>query len=262
MDPYLEAHWGNIHTRLVTYASDELRSHLPADLRARIEERVYVQADDRPVRSINPDVQIIERPHTERSAFAGDAGGVAVVEEVVTEPIVLRVLSEEKTEGLIEIREVGSGGRVITVIEFLSPSNKMPGDGKELYLRKQQELYAAEVNSVEVDLLRGGEYVLACPEGMIPTPYLKTYRICVRRASQFRSYEWYSAALREPLPTILIPLRATDQDARLNLQALIQKCYENDNYDDIDYHREPRPPLRDVEAPWAAALLREKGRRG
>jgi hypothetical protein len=261
MDPYLEAHWGDIQTRLVTYASDELRRRLPDDLRARVEERVYVEADDRPARSIYPDVQIIERPRVERPAMSGDAGGIAVADEVATEPIVLRLPSEEKTEGFIEIREVGSGGRVITVIEFLSPPNKAPGDGKKLYLRKQQELSAAEINSVEIDLLRGGEFVLACPEGMIPTPYLRTYRICVRRASKTRSYEWYSASLREPLPTIRIPLRPTDQDARLNLQALIQKCYENGNYDDIDYHNEPRPALSDVDAPWAAALLRENGRR-
>ncbi len=33
MDPYLEQHWGDVHHRLVQYASDQLQEHLPADLR-------------------------------------------------------------------------------------------------------------------------------------------------------------------------------------------------------------------------------------
>ena len=59
------------------------------------------------------------------------------------------------TEGYIEIRERG-GGRVITVIEFLSLSNKQPGEGQESYRRKQAELREARISLVEIDLLRGG----------------------------------------------------------------------------------------------------------
>ena len=40
MDPYLEAHWGDIHQRIVLYAADQLQGQLPSDLRARVEERV------------------------------------------------------------------------------------------------------------------------------------------------------------------------------------------------------------------------------
>ena len=39
MDPYLERHWGDVHTRLITSASDPLQKFLPKDLRARVEER-------------------------------------------------------------------------------------------------------------------------------------------------------------------------------------------------------------------------------
>lgn len=47
MDPYLEARWGDVHQRLITYAADQLGSQLPPDLRARVEERVFVE--DEPV---------------------------------------------------------------------------------------------------------------------------------------------------------------------------------------------------------------------
>ncbi len=38
MDPYLEAHWGDVHTTLMVYASRQLNTQLPSDLAARIEE--------------------------------------------------------------------------------------------------------------------------------------------------------------------------------------------------------------------------------
>lgn len=38
MDPYLEAHWGDIHTSLMVYARNQLNEQLPGDLRAAVEE--------------------------------------------------------------------------------------------------------------------------------------------------------------------------------------------------------------------------------
>ena len=65
MNPWLESHWGDVHTRLTTYACDQLQPQLPAGLRARIEEYVTVESDDEPERSrsrFSPDVRVIERP--------------------------------------------------------------------------------------------------------------------------------------------------------------------------------------------------------
>src|SRR5256885_6518067 len=45
MDPYLEARWGDVHQSLITYARDALQPNLPPDLRARVEERVFVQTE-------------------------------------------------------------------------------------------------------------------------------------------------------------------------------------------------------------------------
>src|SRR5688572_29700433 len=49
MDPWLEPHWGDVHARVVMYAADHWQSRLPADLRARVEERVVIEAADEPV---------------------------------------------------------------------------------------------------------------------------------------------------------------------------------------------------------------------
>ena len=32
MDPYLQQHWRDVHTRLILYACDQLESGLPAEL--------------------------------------------------------------------------------------------------------------------------------------------------------------------------------------------------------------------------------------
>ena len=62
MDPYLEAHWGDVHSRLTIDACDEIQSLLPRDLRARVEEYLIVEDDEERKRRYSPDVRIIERP--------------------------------------------------------------------------------------------------------------------------------------------------------------------------------------------------------
>ena len=56
-----------------------------------------------------------------------------------------------------------AGNRVVTIIEFLSPSNKSPGSDREQYLRKQREVCSSEANLVEIDLNRFGIHALAFP---------------------------------------------------------------------------------------------------
>lgn len=45
LDPYLEARWGDVHQSLITYTRDTLQPNLPEDLRARVEERVFVETE-------------------------------------------------------------------------------------------------------------------------------------------------------------------------------------------------------------------------
>jgi len=76
------------------------------------------------------------------------------------------------------------------------------------------------------------------PDGQ-PTPYAA----CIRRGWKPSEIEYYRFPLRERLPAIAIPLRQTDRDVPLDLQALLDQCYEAAEYDDIDYREEPDPPL-------------------
>jgi hypothetical protein len=57
--------------------------------------------------------------------------------------------------------------------------------------------------------------------------------------------------LRDPLPPIPIPLRASDADARLDLQPLLHEVYDAAGYENYIYENAVMPPLRPDDARWA-----------
>jgi len=253
MDPFLEQYWRDVHHGLITYSRDQLQPRLPADLRARVEERVFVESDEPQYRAFYPDLHVVEhgaRPEPTSMRETGVA---------VDEPLVIQLSDEPLSQGYIEIIDAGSGNRVITVIEFLSPSHKIPGQGQDLYLQKQQEVRAAGVSLVEIDLTRTGRRVMILPPERIPWSYRTTYQVCVQRGWVAQKVEVYRAPLERRLPVIRIPLRETDHDVPLDLQALIDLCYQNGRYEDLDYQVELAPPLDARDAAWAEELLRSNG---
>lgn len=243
MDPFLVHHWRDVHTRLMIYAVDQIQQQLPTDLLARVEEGVSIDSEDGN-RLVYPDVRVVEETET---PFSANGGGAAIA---VAEPLVV-VCEEPQIDRHIEIIDPSSGGRVVTAIEFLSPKNKAANDGVAAYRRKQRDMIAGRVNLVEIDLIRSGEFVLAVPVDQIPPPRRRPYMICVRRAVKPDLAAIYGATLREPLPTIPIPLRPKDREIALNLQELIDQCYERGRYFKIDYQRPLEPPLSAEDAAWA-----------
>jgi hypothetical protein len=153
------------------------------------------------------------------------------------------------------------GSKLITAIELLSLSNKRRSQGMEKYRQKQREVVEAKANLVEIDLLRGGERVLLCPPENIPPEYRTLYQVCVYRALKPSGYLIYRVPLRERLPIIRIPLREGDDDATLDLQAMIDKAYNNGAYDFIDYTVDPTSRLDVDDVAWADSLLKSVGKR-
>jgi len=256
MDPYFEQHWRDVHARLVIYSCDALQGRLPTDLIARVEERVYVEREGEPERSSYPDVRVIEHKRDGASA-------VAIREEAqVAEPMIITMRENEPvTETFIEILDASTGNRVLTVIEFVSPTNKTPGVGHDLYRQKQKEVEQARVSLVEIDLLLGGKRAVSVPLSRIKFKHRTRYQAVVRRGWKWHEAEVYALPLRQPLPTISVPLRQSDQDALLNLQQILELAYEKGRYDRIDYQTEPDPPLTGDDAAWADQLLRAAGKR-
>jgi Protein of unknown function (DUF4058) len=259
MDPYLEAHWRDIHARLIIYACDTLQGVLPGSLRARVEERVLLETPegiaDHP---LFPDVRVVEyRPELKRGLETRPASSIAVEELLVVDSEV-----ETESETFLEIIDRESGNRVVTVIEFLSPSNKSPGANREQYLRKQREVCSSDANLVEIDLNRFGTHTLAFPLVNLKPHGRTPYMVCVRRATRRGKAEVYPMPLWQRLPTIKVPLRPNDADVPLDLQALVEQCYRNGAYEGtLDYAADPDPPLLGADRQWADEWLHEKGLR-
>jgi len=255
LDPYLEAHWRDVHTALMIYARDAIHEQLPGDLFARVEEGVEIDIESH-VRTVAPDVRVVES----LTGWSGGSTATAVVEDVA-EPMVIRV-DEPMTERHIEICDRSSGGRVVTAIEVLSPTNKVSGEGREQYKQKQREYLGAGVNLVEIDLIRSGQHTVSLPLRNIPKDRRTGLYVCIRRAESLGLAHVYDIALNRPLPPILIPLRPTDQDIRLDLQSLLTQAYDRGRYAaTIDYTQDPDPPLPPNATEWANGLLRSAGRR-
>jgi len=256
MDPYLETHWGDVHTTLMVYARNQLNAELPDNLQARVEEGLAVTADDEASRTIYPDVSVVE----DADASKGNADAATAV-AAVAEPYVVTLEDEPQTLRHLEIVDASDGGRVITVIEILSPANKVGSTGQLKYIRKQRQYIDAGVNLVEVDLVRAGNFVLAIPEDRLPSACRTPYLICIRRATRKEQAELYPVALRQPLPNIPIPLRPTDKDVVLRLQPLLDDCYRDGRYHRINYRVDPVPRLGESDSRWTESILREQGLR-
>ncbi len=256
MDPYLEQRWLDVHQRLCTYACDQLQEQLGGDLVARLGERLIVESLFDPSRSIYPGVRVVEDG-------LGDlmvATAPTAVAMDVAEPLVVEAASEPEPQAFIEIIEPDSG-TLVTIVEFISPTNKLAGPGRVQYQTKQRELNAAQVSLAEIDLVRAGRRCLMLPEAQFPPKCDTTYLGCVFRGYRPTRFEMYPMPLRQRLPAIRIPLRRGDRDIVLDIQRLIDQAYRNGRYNLTDHRKPSIPPLEGEDAAWADKLLRAAGRR-
>jgi hypothetical protein len=253
MDPYLEhpSIWQGVHNSLVVYVRDQLQPQLLPRFVATIEARVFVQAPSSEDRL--PDVFVLRR-HRPSNATA------TAVREAPA-PRLVRALPTELTESYIEIRDRQSGQALVTVIEIVSPTNKYAGTGRRAYLEKQLQVLSSTAHLVEIDLLRTGPSVVAVPEYVARGDGDYDYLISVNRAAETREeFEIYQVELRQRLPVVGIPLTEGFPDARLELQAVMERAWAAGAYDGyVRYDLPCRPPLDPEDQAWADALIHSAG---
>jgi hypothetical protein len=256
MDPYLEDArlWPGVHASLIVYARDSLQPMLMPRYVAAVEERVFLEGSDA---NRSPDVWIRRR---EKKA----KGTVAVLEPLeCDEPIEVTVAGGEVRETYITILDRYSEQKVVTVIEIVSPTNKHAGPGQDSYVTKQREILSSHVHLVEIDLLRAGRHVLAVAEWAARNQGPYDYLTSVNRAIDAREkFDLYPRTLRQSLPKIRVPLAGSDPDVRLDVQAILERTYEQGCYGDrLAYDKPCRPPLSREDLSWADRLLARAKRR-
>ena len=232
MDPFLEAHWYDVHTRLIVILSNQIAATLPDDLRVQVEKSLTVSDEEEEDSRYRSDVAVTgpkQEPEW-KTGWSPDEdsseGGTAVAAPAaVATPVVIKFPRPSPRH--LEIRMTGEHRRLVTTIEVLSPGNKLPGFPRERYAMKRERLLYTDANFVEIDLIRAAPPFL--PGGFTaehdPTPYLVT----VHRAFE-HDLELYPIGIEEPLPTFLVPLRPRDRDIAVNLQAAIGDCYRDGQY--------------------------------
>lgn len=250
MDPYLEPYWHDIHVALVGSARNALNENLPPHYVARSEERIAVDTDNPDhSHSFRPDV-VISRPDPE---FYEPQPGESVETQTIDAPIKFTVMFEPIIEHYIKIIS-SDDETVVTIIEFLSPTNKI-GRGATEYLQKRDEFLSAGVNVVEIDLVRRGDWrALIRPASLgIDTPY----RVITRLAGDHRSAHGYPIRFDHRLPKIQIPLRAGDPKVILELQPLLDAAYRGGRYGQtLNYAKPLDPPPTAAEASVIEQLLK------
>ncbi len=259
MDPYLEkpSRWPGVHLNFIAIAQRLLTSQLRPKYLVRVEERVYISDDyddPRVMQARIPDVKVAVRPGWADANFS--PGGGASESLAFEEPVVATTWFEEEVhQAFLNVIDLESRD-IVTVIEILSPTNKIPGSqGRESYRQKFLEVMHSSSHLVEIDLLRGPRTV-PVPRKVGAYEYL----VHVSRKGLRPRGHLYPLRLPHRLRAIPIPLKAGDPDAQLDLQALVEQTYDQAGYDlEIDYSQEPIPPLDEEMAKWADQLLRSKG---
>lgn len=253
MDPWLEhpGLWPGVHNRLIAAIADDLGPRLAPRYFVAVEQHTYVTTPTEDIAAIRPDI-LLRRTRSRkripppRPEPAQDPDGIGVIEMDVEVPIELPV-----EEWFLEIRAVGEG-KLVTVIELLSPTNKSAGDGREEYLKKRDHLFRTKTNLVEIDLLRAGKPMPL----WTPAPVESPYRVLISRGDSRPMAKLLAFGIRQAIPAIPVPLRPDDPEPALDLGALLHALYDRARFDlQLDYRKPPSPPLEPDDDAWARAIL-------
>jgi hypothetical protein len=158
---------------------------------------------------------------------------------------------EEGIDRWLEVRQVATN-QVITVIEILSPTNKLDPRAREHYERKRNRVLASHTHLVEMDFIRAGR-----PFPILHMPTSR-YRILISRSHTRPSAQLYPFNLPQPIPEIPIPLFIEDGEIPLAVQNLLHRIYDQGRYRlAIDYQSSPPPPaLSEAEQLWMQQVLK------
>jgi hypothetical protein len=174
---------------------------------------------------------------------------------VTEQALFTSVVREEHHEDYIEVRQ-RSDGRLITMVDVVSPANKVTMAGRSAYLDKRREGRGASANLVELDLVLQGQPTLEYSRDGLPD---WDYAVTVTRSTQPERYEIYTATLQKRLPRFRLPLASDDRDTVLDLHTAFTRCYDQGGFSTkIDYGRDPATPLNSEDRQWLQEILKQQ----
>lgn len=234
MDPFIEdQRWVEFHNALVIEIQRELSRLLVPHYTVISESYVELR--------MRPDVSVLRgKPGTEPL----ESSSLATADATRT---ITPTIYEIDEQPRVEIRD--DEGRLVTVVEVLSPANK--DRHRDRYLANRDAILYSDTHLVEIDLLRGGQR-------MEPDFPEEGYVILVARSQPDRPHrgDVYEIGLRDGLPVIPIPLSPDDPDVPLNLPELVKGVYVAARYRlQLDYTRPITTPFSDEDRAWVDAIV-------
>lgn len=239
MDPYLEAprHWEQVHTQLIVKIQEFLAPKLRPNYHIEIEELTHLtlippsNGDDGETRVGIPDGIILGTSSQQPAPTATAVKPRTVAPLPVELPMPL-----EMKHRYLKVRR-STDNEVITLIELLSPVNKLDKQGREKYLTKRLKILNHWTNLVEIDLLRAGE---AMP---MYTSQKSDYRILIRQGWRGSQADLYMFNIPDPIPDFPIPLQKGEEMPSVPLNQILHDLYEVIGYGyRLDYREKPPAP--------------------
>jgi len=245
MNPYLEQAdvWQDFHQSMMPVLREMLSEQVRPAYIVKVEELLFIhELSAEEMRFLGrSDVSVTEG---RRDRDASTAAGVIEAPAYALAP----VAQDVEHHSLLEVRDRRQRD-LVAVIELLSPTNKNPGPDREQYLAKRRQLLASRAHLIELDLLRGGPRL---PLEDLPD---SDYYAMVSRAEERPRVGIWPVHLREPLPTVPVPLRSPDPDASLDLQQALHRVYDAAGYEDYVYAGAPEPQLPPDDLAWTNELI-------
>src|SRR5579884_2701986 len=162
---------------------------------------------------------------------------------------------KEHQEEYIEIYQ-RSDGRLITLVEVVSPANKRTAAGRAAYLDKRREAKSANANTVEIDLVLQGQPTLDYSRDGLPN---WDYAVTVTRSTHPDRHEVYTATIQKRLPRFRLPLASDDRDTVVDLHTAFTRCYDQGGFAaKIDYAKDPTTPLNAENRRWLQEVLEQQ----
>lgn len=247
MDPYLEGSlWTSFHAlfvpEIIRLLNPQLRPRYLA-LAQKYQEISIGTEIGGAAKRMYPDVGVVE---TGAAALPQSSGSIAAA------PVEVKlVMPFPVPHPYIEIRDL-EDRELVTVIEFLSPTNKT-GPGRKKYQRKRQRILQSSAHLIEIDLLHQGKRI-PVEEPLPPFPYF----VFLSRVEKRPTADVWNIRLDQALPSVLVPLTGTDPDVTLDLQQAFRAAYDLGGFEDlIDYAEAPPVALPAEEAQWLDGILRQ-----
>ena len=235
--------WLSFHADHTTYITQFLNAKLPAKYIARTEESLQIKVQDDlfsppRVSSPEPDITIFQRSSTQASRIAGGTAASPValaIDETLD-------LTEDFLRGVVicEVSPDDRCGRVVTLIELLSPTNKPGHAGYDAYRRNRNTALYRHVPLVEVDYLHElPPPVLNYP--IYPSdPKSRPYNILVSDPRpSVKEGQAYGFHVDQSFPLVKIPL-AGDETLDFDFGAVYQHTFTRGRWGyNLDYTAPP-----------------------